>query len=42
MTTGPKGGYMTVQERIADIADRYGKGSSQEIAALKLATRMLK
>lgn len=42
MTTGPNGDYMPVQERITDIADRYGKGSSQEITALKLATRMLK
>ena len=36
MITGPSGEYMTIQERIDDIADRYGKGSWQEEAAAKL------
>lgn len=37
MTTGPTGAYMTIQERIDDIAERYGKGSPQETEAMRLA-----
>ena len=40
MTTDPTGKYMTIQERIDDIAARYGKGSWQEKEAIELA-RML-
>lgn len=37
MITGPTGEYMTIQERIDDIAERYGKGSWQEVEAIELA-----
>lgn len=37
MITGPTGVYMTIQERINDIAERYGKGSWQELEAESLA-----
>lgn len=36
MITGPTGEYVTIQERIEDIANRYGKGSLQEQEAVKL------
>jgi predicted hydrolase (HD superfamily) len=37
LTTGPHGDDMTIDERISDIANRYGKGSWQEVEAIKLA-----
>lgn len=37
LTTGPTGEYVTVQERIDDIAARYGKGSPQEQGSIELA-----
>ena len=40
MITGPTGEYMTVQERIDDIADRYGKGSWQELEAIELSRKL--
>ncbi len=40
MITGPDGKYLTVQERIDDIADRYGKESWQVKEAVSLS-RML-
>lgn len=40
MITGPKGESMTINQRISDIADRYGKGSLQEIEAKKLAEQI--
>lgn len=36
MTTGPMGDYMTIQERISDIADRYGTDSRSYKDAIKL------
>jgi len=36
MITGPTGEYVTIQERIDDIAKRYGKGSWQEQEAIEL------
>lgn len=38
--TGPKGEYMTIQQRIEDIAKRYGKGSWQENEAIELAKQI--
>jgi hypothetical protein len=38
ITTGPAGQDMTIQERISDIAERYGKGSLQETEAVKWLT----
>ncbi len=40
LTTGPTGEYLTIEERIADIAIRYGKGSKQEVEAKKLADQL--
>jgi putative nucleotidyltransferase with HDIG domain len=40
MTTGPTGEYMTIQERINDISERYGKGSWQEIDATELVKNL--
>ena len=37
MITGPDGTYMSIDERIDDIAKRYGKDSRQEKEAIKLA-----
>ena len=37
MITGPTGKYVTIEERIEDIAKRYGKGSWQELEAIELA-----
>jgi predicted hydrolase (HD superfamily) len=37
MTTGPAGQSLTLQERINDIADRYGKDSQQVADAVELA-----
>lgn len=37
MITGPTGEYMTVQERIEDIAVRYGRDSRQFCEVVKLA-----
>lgn len=37
MITGPNGEYMTIKERIDDIARRYGKDSWQEKEAKELA-----
>jgi predicted hydrolase (HD superfamily) len=42
ITTGPAGTDMTVQERIEDIADRYGRGSAQETEAIKMANLLKK
>lgn len=41
ITTGPSGENMTVQERINDIAVRYGKGSFQEKEAIRLAKTLV-
>lgn len=41
MITGPTGIYVNIQERISDIADRYGKNSWQEIEAIELSKKML-
>lgn len=40
MITGPTGEYMTVEQRIEDIAERYGDGSWQDIEARKLAEKL--
>ncbi len=40
MITGPTGEYVTIRERIEDIAQRYGKGSWQEEEAIKLTNRL--
>lgn len=40
MITGPSGEYMTIQKRIEDIAERYGKGSWQEQEALELSHKI--
>ncbi len=37
MITGPAGEYMTIEQRIEDIAKRYGEGSWQDLEARKLA-----
>ena len=37
MITGPTGEYVAIEERIEDIAKRYGKGSWQELEAIELA-----
>ena len=37
MTTSPSGENMTIKQRIDDIALRYGKGSKQELDAIKLS-----
>jgi predicted hydrolase (HD superfamily) len=42
MITGPTGEYVTVEQRIEDIAERYGEGSWQTEEAQKLATKILK
>lgn len=40
LTTGPNGENMTIEQRIEDIAVRYGKGSKQELDARKLASKL--
>ena len=40
MITGPTGEYVTVDQRIEDIVERYGKGSWQDIEARKLAEKL--
>ena len=40
MITGPTGEYVTVEQRIEDIAKRYGKGSWQDKEARKLAEQL--
>lgn len=40
MTTGPDGKDMTIDERLADIAERYGETSSQYINAKLLANKI--
>lgn len=40
MTTGPDGKDMTIDERLADIAERYGESSSQYINAKLLANKI--
>ena len=40
MITGPTGEYVTIRERIEDIAQRYGMGSWQEEEAIKLTNRL--
>lgn len=37
MTTGPTGEYITIEERLADIAVRYTENSPQHINAIKMA-----
>lgn len=40
MTTGPDGKDMTIDERLADIAERYGEASSQYLNAKLLANKI--
>ena len=40
MITGPTGEHMTIEQRIEDIAKRYGKGSWQDLEARKLAEKI--
>ncbi len=40
MITGPKGDYMTVEERINDIANRYGEDSWQTKEAIALSRKI--
>ena len=40
MITGPAGEYMTIEQRIEDIAKRYGEGSWQDLEARKLAVSL--
>lgn len=40
MTIGPTGNELTIEERILDISDRYGKGSIQEETAIALAKQL--
>ena len=40
MITGPAGEYMTIEQRIEDIAERYGEGSWQDLEARKLAEKL--
>lgn len=42
MITGPTGEYMTIQQRIDDIAIRYGENSWQELEAINLVQQMEK
>lgn len=42
MITGPTGEYMTIRQRIGDIATRYGTGSWQELEAKVLADELLR
>lgn len=41
MITGPTGEYMTVQKRIEDIVERYGKDSLQEREAILLSKMLI-
>lgn len=40
MITGPQGDYMTIEERINDIASRYGKDSLQAKEAMALSLKI--
>lgn len=40
MTIGPTGNELTIEERILDISNRYGKGSIQEETAIALAKQL--
>ncbi len=40
MITGPAGEHMTIEQRIDDIAKRYGEGSRQTSEARKLAEKL--
>lgn len=40
MITGPTGEYMTIEQRIEDIAERYGEGSWQYLEARELAEKI--
>ena len=40
MITGPTGEYMTIEQRIEDIAERYGEGSWQDLEARELAEKI--
>lgn len=40
MTIGPTGNELTIEERILDISNRYGKGSIQEETAIALARQL--
>lgn len=40
MITGPDGRYMSIEDRINDIADRYGNDSWQVKEAIKLANQI--
>lgn len=40
MTIGPTGEEMIIEQRILDIANRYGKGSVQEETAIALAKQL--
>ncbi len=40
MTTGPNGEDMTIDERLKDIANRYGDSSEQFIKAVRLAEKI--
>ena len=40
MTIGPTGNELTIEERILDISNRYGKGSIQEETAIALSKQL--